>query len=193
MDAFSLGLVLAAAVLMMVFISRRNPGRRSHILKPPFEKHTQLFTPEERALFLVLQQALAGDFVVLGKLRVADILHPGRNADKTVLKPLLRQLSGRRFQFVLCHEADLSVAGVVQMEERGRHRKPQDAPLDPLIDVCAQAGLPMVRIIASPYYEVGEIQQKIMDEVRREPVFVAEPDGRKEPRISSLDHIDFQS
>ncbi|MEY2700063.1 MAG: hypothetical protein RIQ52_818 [Pseudomonadota bacterium] len=193
MDAFSLGLVLAGAGLLMLFVLRRSPDRRLHALRPPFEKHTQLFTPEERALFLVLQQAVAGDFAVFGKLRVADILHPSRHADKAILKPLLRQLSGRRFQFVLCHKADLSVAGVVQMEERSHHRRPHDAPLDPLIEICSQVGLPLVRIIASPCYEVSEIQQKIMDEVRREPVFVAEPDGRKEPRISGLDHIDFQS
>jgi hypothetical protein len=48
-----------------------------------------------------------------------------------------------------------------------------------------------VRIEAGPFYDAAEIKQTIASAVRKEPLYLVESDGRREPRISSIEDIEF--
>jgi hypothetical protein len=150
-----------------------------------------LFSPEERSLFAVLKHAVGDEFEVFGKIRASEILKPRQGVSRNQARVLLRAMVGRRFTFVLCHKADLSVAAIVEMNRHGHARKSSDAG-DRAAELCHATDLPLISIPASLYYDPEEIRTVILEEVRREPVLPTEFDGgRIEPRISSLKGLPF--
>lgn len=166
---------------------------RRHMRPVGFSCQAQrtLFDPEERFLFSALKEAIGDQFEVFGKIHASEILHPRKGASRNEARDLLRAMAGRRFTFVLCHKADLSIAAIVEMSRHGHARKFPEAG-DPAAELCRAANLPLIPIQASPYYDPEEIRATILEEVRREPVFPVELDGRRiEPRISSLDGLPF--
>lgn len=48
-----------------------------------------------------------------------------------------------------------------------------------------------MRIEAGPFYDANEIKQTIASSVRKDPLYLAEPDGRKEPRISTIEDLEL--
>lgn len=179
--------VLALGLLIRA-LTRRNDKRARAV---PCQVNRVLFSPEEQALFAVLKYAIGDDFEVFAKIRASDVLSPHRGISRKEAGDLYKAMAGRRFTFVLCLKVDLSVAGVVELAEHGHSRRTAD-PDDPVVLLCRSSGLPLVRIPASPYYEPGEIERLVMDEIRREPALPMEAEGgRREPRISSLDGIKF--
>ena len=51
--------------------------------------------------------------------------------------------------------------------------------------------LPFVRFPIKAYYSAEAIREKLHTAMVKEPFFLVETDGRKEPRISSLDDMKF--
>lgn len=185
---YGYGALIALLLWLLLYVRAR---RRTRPVGPPCQAHRTLFSPGERFLFSVLKQAVGDEFEVFGKIRASEILRPRKDASRSEARDLLRVMAGRRFTFVLCHKADLSIAAIVDMDRHGHARKSPDAG-DPAAELCRAAGLPLISIPASPHYDPEEIRAAILEEVRREPVFPAELDGRRiEPRISSLDGLPF--
>lgn len=183
----------AAGVLLLWLLIRVLPRRKLKRARTlPCQIKRILFSPEEQALFAVLKNAVADEFEVFAKIRASDVLAPHRNVGRKEAGELYQTMAGRRFAFVLCHKADLSVACVVELAEHGTGRKAQDAD-DPVALLCYAAGLPLIRIPASPYYDAIEIAQMVSDEVRREPAIIhgESEGGRIEPRISNLEDLKF--
>lgn len=48
----------------------------------PYTRNRALFSPAERSFLGVLEQAAAGDYRVMGKVRVADVIHVQPMADR---------------------------------------------------------------------------------------------------------------
>ncbi|HWP00459.1 MAG TPA: DUF2726 domain-containing protein [Methylococcus sp.] len=187
---YGYGTLIALLLWLLLYVYVR-ARRRTRPVGPPCQAHRTLFGPEERFLFSVLKQAVGDEFEVFGKIRASEILRPRKGASRNEARDLLRAMAGRRFTFVLCHKADLSIAAIVEMNRHDHARKSLDAG-DPAAELCRAAGLPLIPIQASPYYDPEEIRAAILEEVRREPVFPAELDGHRiEPRISSLDGLPF--
>ncbi|QJD29845.1 DUF2726 domain-containing protein [Methylococcus geothermalis] len=183
----------AAGLMVAWWLIRAIPRRKLKRARTvPCQIKRMLFSPEEQALFAVLKGAVGDEFEIFAKIRASDILSPHRGAGRREAGELYQSMAGRRFTFVLCHKADLSVAGIVELAEHGAGRKAQDTD-DPVALLCHAAGLPLIRIPASPYYDAGEIARQVMDEIRREPAIVHGDGegGRIEPRISNLEDLKF--
>ncbi|UZR29268.1 DUF2726 domain-containing protein [Methylococcus mesophilus] len=183
----------AAALVAVGGLMRAIPRRRLRRARSlPCQIKRVLFSPEEHALFAVLKSAVEEEFEIFAKIRASDILSPHRSIARKEAAELYQSMAGRRFTFVLCHKADLSVAGIVELTEHAAGRKSQEAD-DPVALLCHAAGLPLIRIPASPYYDPGEIARQVRDEIRREPAIIHgdSEGGRIEPRISSLEDLKF--
>ncbi|QXP83496.1 DUF2726 domain-containing protein [Methylococcus sp. ANG] len=183
----------AAALLAVSWLIRAIPRRKLRRARTlPCQIKRILFSPEEHALFAVLKSAVEDEFEIFAKIRASDILSPHRGISRKEAGKLYQSMAGRRFTFVLCHKADLSVAGIVELGEHGAGRKAQETD-DPVALLCHAAGLPLIRVPASPYYDTGEIARQVRDEIRREPAIVHgdSEGGRIEPRISNLEDLKF--
>jgi len=183
----SLALIVIVPILLMLLFRK---GRRSG--KVVYQKNLVLFSPEERILHSVLSQAVGEEFEILGKIRVADIIQPKRGTSAGNARNSYQEIAGRQFTFVLCHKSDLSVGCAVYLDDRGHgSRKPTEH--DGLLKaLCESAQLPLVRIAASPFYEIAEIRETVLSAVREEPFSLPQLDGRKEPRISNIEGLDLE-
>lgn len=182
------GIALAAMLLLAV---RGWSGRGGKAGRTGYQKQDFLFTPEERLFYTALKQAVGEDYEIFGKIRASDLIAPRPSARGNPSPEELEVLSEHHFAFVLCNRSDLAVACAVQLQEHFQGgRKSQRQP-EPLAPACHAAGLPLVVFAAGPWYDLNELRETIAQAVRKEPLYVAESHGRREPRISGLENIDI--
>jgi hypothetical protein len=184
-----IGGLAATAILIVLF--RTLFGRKKNA-RPGYQKRDFLFSPEERLFFSALKQAVGEDYEIFGKIQAQDIISVRSNSNKPDGSDGLDAIADHPFAFILCDKADLAIACAVQLREHAFGGKKKSAPpVDPLKSVCHAAGLPFVVIEAGPLYDAHEIKEAIAAAVLKEPLYVVEAGGRREPRISGLENLEI--
>jgi hypothetical protein len=188
MNWFMVAWTLVALLTVGVFLKLIRTGKSS---RNSYQRQDFLLSPEERQLFKILQQAIGEDYVVFGNIRVDDVITPLSSGGDPVWDA--RETSNdSHFPFVLCNKGDLSIACGIQLIRHKLGASPsRDRTSNPLKAICVAAGLPLVRLEAGPFYDLDDIRMAIAEAVRKEPLFMAEADGRREPSISELDKSDL--
>ncbi|BBL76127.1 DUF2726 domain-containing protein [Methylomagnum ishizawai] len=178
------GIVLAVSVFFAVRALLSGGGKPQ---RTGYQRRDFLFSPEERLFHASLKQAVGGDYAVFGPIRVGDVVSPRGTPSRQDAPREFEDIRDGRFAFVLCDPADLAVVCAVQLRERN----PAATGPDPLKSICHAAGLPLVGFEAGPLYDEHDIRETIAQAVRKEPLYVTESTGRKEPRISRLDNLEL--
>ena len=148
-----------------------------------------LFTADEKAFFRTLKDAVGGEYEIFGKIRVTNIIVPKKGASAHAVKKAFNSIEDCYFDFVLCEKANLVVVCVVQLQDKTHSVRSNET--DTLIPICENLGLPLVRFAITTDYPVEEIQEKLHKAIIKGPFLLVETDGRKEPRISSVDGMKF--
>jgi len=170
-----------AALALLLFLLRRVAGRRGKLSRHPCQRQSALFSLDERAFFRVLKDAVGGKYAIFGKIRVDDIILVKQGASREAVDAI----AGRHFDFILCDPDTLSPACAIQL-----HGKAQAGP-DLLPSICENLGLPLLRFPVQADYSVEDIREKLRKAMAKEPFYLAETAGRKEPRISSIEDMKF--
>jgi len=182
--------VAAAILLGFLLLLRVIRSRRS--ARASYTRQDFLLSPEERLLFAALKQAVGDHYAIFGRIHVTDIIAPRATAGTDAAWDALDEAGEVYFPFVLCKLSDLSIACAIQLvQHKVPGRKTKNTADHPLKDICAAAGLPLLRMEASPFYDRHDIRQAIAEAVRKEPLFISETDGRKEPTIAELEKLDL--
>ena len=129
------------------------------------------------------------EYEIFGKIRVTDIIVPKKGASARAVTKAFSSIEDRYFDFVLCEKINLAAVCVVQLHDT-KHSVRQNEN-DPLILICENLGLPLFRFAITADYSVEEIREKLRKAIIKEPFLLVETDGRKEPRISSIDGLKF--
>ena len=122
-------LVAVAALVLLAFGAAllrqfdRAPTAQSVVAA--YEAVPALLTPAERSFFGVLQQALASDYQVFAKVRLADIIRPVQNPSRSGWQSAFNRITGKHVDFVVCDSARLQVMGVVELDDatHGHHHR----------------------------------------------------------------------
>jgi hypothetical protein len=180
-------LSLIGIVLLFRAFRTRRPVRAS------YHKQDFLFTPEERQVYLALREAVGAEYAILGQVRVEDVIEPRSFAHPDPDWEQLVAAGEDTFPFLLCKLPDLSIACAVQLIEHRPARPSRQGSRNehPLKAVCAAVALPLLRIEAGPFYDRNDLRQAVADAVRKEPLFITEGDGRKEPTLATLEKLKF--
>lgn len=145
---------LLAFLLRFILKSASNPG---YVLRGP------LFTPAERSFYGVLTQAVSGQYLVFGKVRISDILLPKKTLVKSDWRIAFNKISKKHFDFVLCDKDTLSVLAAIELDDSS-HTLPETIARDSFVEgVCKSAGLPLIRFDARASYQIPAIQNKVID------------------------------
>ncbi len=182
------GIVLAAAVLLALRALFGGSGKSP---RAGYQKRDFLFSPEERLFHAALKQAVGDDYEVFGKIRAGDVVFLRPNSSRNGQQAEFEAIEDHHFAFLLCNKSDLSIACAVLLREHIVAGKKSPGAPDPLKPICHAAGLPLVAFEAGPLYDANEIKEAIAQAVRKEPLYLTESDGRKEPRISRLDNLEL--
>jgi hypothetical protein len=182
--------IIAVAVLSFVLFKLFSPagGRLS---RNPYQKFAALFDADDQTFFHALKAAMGAEHEIFGKIRVADIVMHKKTASGQEARLAFDPIAGRRFDFVLCDKKNLSVACVVQLHDKTDPAQRAEREDDPLAAICENIGLPFALFHVQAEYDREEMRERLRKAMSREPFYLVETDGRKEPRISSLDDVKF--
>jgi hypothetical protein len=97
-------LVIIGALLRLVGKATKPLGSA-----PTYEAIHALLTPAERSFFGVLQQALASDYQIFAKVRLADIVRPVRSPSRSGWQSAFNRITGKHVDFVLCDSERLGI------------------------------------------------------------------------------------
>ncbi len=176
---------IAAFIILLLFLKRfaRRGGKLS---RHPYQKHAAILSPDERAFFRALQATVAGEYEIFGKIGVDEIIVPKNGDDRHAYAPI----EGRLFDFVLLEKRSLTVACAIQLYDK-THPGRQAGESDPLPSICENLGLPYLRYHIQAEYDIDALRARLRQAMVKEPFYLKETDGRKEPRISNLDDMQF--
>jgi very-short-patch-repair endonuclease len=167
MNTLNYTMVLALAVFLVMIVASvvvlrlRTSGAIGQLSGPQYEAIPALLTPAERSFFGVLQQALPSNCQVFVKVRLADIVRPRANPSRSGRQSALNRITGKHVDFVLCDLEQLSVAGVIELDDRSHQR--QDRGIrDLLVDTALKdAGIPILRVPARASYSPAQLREQI--------------------------------
>src|SRR5262245_30044336 len=110
-------LAVAASLIRLL-----NRGQQTQSASTTYEAVPVLLTPAERSFFGVLQQAVAPDYQIFAKVRLADIVRPGRNLSRSGWQSAFNRITGKHVDFVLCDSLRLGVVAVIELDDRSHER-----------------------------------------------------------------------
>lgn len=131
-----------------------------------YEAVPALLTPAERSFFGVLQQAVASDYQIFAKVRLADIVRPVRSPSRSGWQYAFNRITGKHVDFVLCDPSSLDVVAVIELDDR-THQSFERGLRDSLVDsALADALIPVLRVPARQFYSPAQIREQVQSLLR---------------------------
>lgn len=156
-------LILVAIVIVALIAVQKGRGAAAAPEEPSFDACKELFSPAERSFFGVLEQAVAGEFKVLGKVRLGDLVQPAKGLSQSRKTSLRNRIQQKHVDFVLCRPDTLAVAGLAELDDASHGRKDR-VDRDGFVDkALASAGVPVLHFPARKAYAVAEVRSKLAE------------------------------
>jgi hypothetical protein len=124
----------------------------------PYQKTGALFSPAERSFLGVLHQAVGGNAVIFGKVRVADVIEPKTALGRSARQKAFNKISAKHFNFLLCDKEDLPVICAVELDDESHNSKRPQGRDEFLKGVCEAAGVPLIQVPAKSGYAISEVR-----------------------------------
>ena len=149
-------IVLLIIIVVIILIkSGSSDNLLAYSIKGP------LFTAAERSFLGVLDLAVPGDYLVFGKVRIADILTPKKGMDRKNWQIAFNKISAKHFDYVLCKKDTLEVALVIELDDKSHSRKSVKVRDAFVNSACQTAELKLLRFSAKSKYSVSEVSDAI--------------------------------
>jgi hypothetical protein len=129
----------------------------------PFLRRKYLLTKSEKSFYNVLRRVVGGN-MVLAKVRLADLVE----ADKRhrLCQANFRRICSKHIDFVICDPA-LSPIIAVELDDSS-HRRPDRVTRDRDVNrILKIAELPILRVPARRSYDPVQLEQLLLDQLRR--------------------------
>lgn len=109
-------LVMVALVAILVvkwFVSQNQQVAKGY----RYCQSTPLFSAAERSFLGVLDLAVAQQYRVFGKVRVADILLPAKGLNRSHWRIAFNKIAAKHFDYVLCDKETLAVIAMIELDD----------------------------------------------------------------------------
>lgn len=155
-----IGLILVLLVLM--YSKHSVTAAKDKSPKYDYQLREGLLTPAERSFYSVLAKAAGTQYVVMAKVRIADVITPQKgHYSQRDWHIAFNRVAKKHFDFVLCYPDTLQVAKVVELNDKS-HRRAATQQRDRLVSkACQSAGLPLITVTARRLYRLEDIKQAI--------------------------------
>ena len=119
-----------------------------------------LVTPAEQRFYEALDQAVDGRFMILSKVRVADLLSV-TSESRSARYRIFRSIASKHVDFVLVQAKDLRPLAAIELDD-STHRRPDRRKRDELLDdLFAKAKLPLLRFKTASSYNPRSIEAQL--------------------------------
>lgn len=148
----------------LVAIFQGSSGGEANQSRLPYRKKDYFFSQAERSFYAVLMKAVAGEFVIFSKVRLADILYVEKGTEKW--QSYFNRIQSKHIDFVLCTPDLIQPVLVIELDDSSHDRedrRKRDAFVD---DALAAAGLPILHVLARRTYSPVELKAGIAERLR---------------------------
>lgn len=124
----------------------------------PYRSRGSLLSRGETAFFRPLQVAVAGNFLIMCKVRLADVVTCPVRRDQ---RGPFSAISQKHLDFVLCDPKTTRIILAIELDDRSHeapHRKKRDRFVD---DTLRAANIPLLRVQAQAWYSLVTIRESI--------------------------------
>lgn len=156
----AIALITLALVFYIAF--KHSYKNKQKINEYPYRKSETLFSPAERSFLGVLNQVVADNAYVFGKVRVADVLEPEKGATPKKRQISFNKISSKHFDYILCDKSDLSILCAIELNDKSHNSKNRKARDKFLTDACSSANLPLIQVPAQAAYNLDEIREALI-------------------------------
>lgn len=104
-------IVIGAGVAAFFILRMRSQNMAFEV-----QRKSKILSPAEKGFFECLINALDQDFYIFAKVAVLDVVEAIPAISKSQAKALRKRLQGECFDYVMCKKHDLSIFGVVELE-----------------------------------------------------------------------------
>lgn len=130
----------------------------------PYRKKDYFFSQAERSFYAVLMKAVAGEFVVLAKVRLADILYIEKGTG--AWQSFFNRIQSKHIDFVLCTPVLIQPVLVIELDDRSHDREDRRKRDGFADDALAAAGLPILHVPARRTYSPVELKAGMEERLR---------------------------
>ena len=148
-------MILGELLRELLRATRKRTGPEDYRKRIPF------LSPAEMSFYAVLSQAMAGQLVIMTKVRLADIVDVRKGMSRGQWQSAFNRIQSKHIDFVLCDPQQLDVKAVVELDDR-THEKPKRQARDLFVDqVMNFTGIPIFHFPVKRGYSVTEIRDAL--------------------------------
>jgi len=158
-------------------------NRKSKNVTFPLQRRSRLLSPAEKRFFECLSSSLSEDFFIFTKVAMLDVVESSPSAGLLESRQIKNRLSTEFLDYVLCKKRDLSIFGIIELEnfDKGRNEKEQADRESLITEVCKTAHLRLF------YFDVRQDYQGV-DILR----LVTGKSSKKEKRSAAKNSTNIQ-
>lgn len=95
---------------------------------------------------------------MLGKVRVADVIKPGKGLSRSEWQKAFNKISAKHFDFLLCKNDDLSIICAIELDDSSHKSKNRHERDEFLKGACEAASIPLIQVPAKSGYVISDIK-----------------------------------
>lgn len=145
---------------IMLWLRKKATPHTSH--RYQYQRKSYLLSKVERSFYSVLVQATEGRYIVMTKVRIADVLSPPKGIyDRSRWYKAFNIIAKKHFDFVLCHPNTLAIEKVLELNDKTHERSTAQKREKIVTNACRSAHLPLITIQARRTYSIADIRMKV--------------------------------
>ncbi|MFW6414281.1 MAG: DUF2726 domain-containing protein [Verrucomicrobiota bacterium] len=120
-----------------------------------------LFTPAERSFLGVIDKAIDGQYRVMGKVRLADLITTVKGMNASERQKAFNKITGKHLDFVVCRVSDLVPVVAIELDDKSHNSKTRIERDKFIEQALSSAGIPLVRYKAQRQYNTEAVLNKL--------------------------------
>ena len=127
----------------------------------PYRKKDYFLLQAERSFFGVLKKSVAGELIVLSKVRLAGVVYVEKGTGAWQL--FFNRIQSKHVDFVLCTLDTIQPVLVIELDDSSHDRKDRHDRDAFVNEALAAAGLPILHVPARQKYNPVELKARIAE------------------------------
>ena len=127
----------------------------------PYVARTHIYTKSERFFLGYLIRAMGEDYLIMGKVRVADILAVDSELNLSKKRAAFEKITKDHVDYLLCDRQTMGVVCVVELYDPSFDPKHQIIRGNFLDKAFRSAGIPLIRFTKKDEYRIWDVKRSI--------------------------------
>lgn len=149
------GIALITLMFVVVVFPAKNTSAN------PYERLSSILTPPEQHFYKVLSSTIKGQAIVMGKVRIADLLKVRSTIKQKHFWSYFSKISQKHIDFVLIDPTTFKTICLIELDDKS-HLQLGRSNRDKFVNrIMAQTGIPLYRFRVQRRYDRSDILQTL--------------------------------